>query len=230
MGCGFYAIILGVNGKIYQACMMICIGTIFDLFDGKVARWTGTQSLFGEQFDSLSDAITFGMAPSLIYYFHFLRPFDRAGFALSFLFLLCGALRLARFNANIKKISSSYFQGLPIPVAALSVVGYMLFTIELGIENSKFMGIYHIPYIVIFSFLMISNIPFYSFKDAAFIKKSKLRGLFLLMVLLLSIVVYEELMLFILACLYVSISLAWFIKNRKNFSFELIGDEDMDKE
>jgi CDP-diacylglycerol--serine O-phosphatidyltransferase len=230
MGCGFYAIILGINGKIYEACIMICIGTIFDLFDGKVARWTGTQSLFGEQFDSLSDVITFGVAPSIIYYFHLLRPLNRAGFVIAFLFLLCGALRLARFNANIKKVSSSYFQGLPIPVAALSVVGYILLSLELNIKVANKLAFLHAPFLMFFAFLMISNLPFYSFKNSDLLAKNRIRGLLIVVLLLLSIVVYEELMLFVAACVYVLASFIWFLKNRKNFSFEILGEEDTQEE
>ena len=105
------------------------MGALFDSVDGRVARLTGTQSSFGEQFDSLSDLISFGMAPAMIYYFKFLAGSGRPGMVVAFIFLLCGALRLARFNANIDKVSSDYFQGLPIPGAATAVIGFILLSV-----------------------------------------------------------------------------------------------------
>ena len=97
-----------------MATILIFIGAIFDLVDGRIARLTGTTSLFGEQFDSMSDLISFGFAPSVLMYNFFLIDMGRPGQVVAFVFLLCGALRLARFNANIEKISSEFFQGLRI--------------------------------------------------------------------------------------------------------------------
>ena len=103
IGCGFVAIMFSMQGEFYKACMFIFLGAIFDSVDGRVARLTGTSSSFGEQFDSLSDLISFGMAPAIIFYNRFLIDSGRVGMVIAFLFLLCGALRLARFNANIEK-------------------------------------------------------------------------------------------------------------------------------
>ena len=133
MGCGFVAIMYSMQGSFYKACMFLVLGAIFDSVDGRVARLTGTQSSFGEQFDSLSDLISFGIAPSLIFYNKFLTGTGRIGIVIAFLFLLCGALRLARFNANINNVSSDYFQGLPIPGAALAILSYILISLEFDI-------------------------------------------------------------------------------------------------
>ena len=115
MACGFFSIILGYQGQFYQAAMILGLGAIFDSVDGRVARMTGTQSVFGEQFDSISDVVSFGVAPAFLVYNKFFINLGRIGLVTSFIFLLCGALRLARFNANIDKVSSNFFQGLPIP-------------------------------------------------------------------------------------------------------------------
>jgi len=110
--------------------MLLVLGAIFDSVDGRVARITHTQSAFGEQFDSISDVVTFGVAPAFLVYNKFFITAGRLGLVTSFIFLLCGALRLARFNANIDKVSSDFFQGLPIPSGALALVGLTLFSLE----------------------------------------------------------------------------------------------------
>ncbi len=170
MACGFVAGIYSWKGEFYIGCMFIFLGGIFDSVDGRVARMTGTQSSFGEQFDSLSDIISFGIAPSLMVYNRFFFDMGKEGLVLSFLFLLCGALRLARFNANIEKVSSDYFQGLPIPSAAMAVIGYILLSLDFPslVENKILSAVY----VVFYSLLMISNIPFYSFKNSEWIKKN----------------------------------------------------------
>ena len=119
LACGFFSILLSFKGEFYFACIVLGLGAIFDSVDGRVARLTGTQSSFGEQFDSLSDLISFGMAPSFLVFNRFLSESGRVGVIVAFFYLLCGALRLARFNANINKVSSTFFQGLPIPSGAL---------------------------------------------------------------------------------------------------------------
>src|SRR5690606_19468750 len=126
MACGFVAIILALKGQYYKACMLIVLGAIFDSVDGRVARLTGTQSHFGEQFDSLSDLLSFGFAPAMLFYLKFLNSGARLSLVTTFLFILCGALRLARFNANLDRVKSDYFQGLPIPGAAMALIGYIL--------------------------------------------------------------------------------------------------------
>ena len=112
MGCGFFSIVLAWKGEFYNACMLLFLGAIFDSVDGRVARLTGTQSTFGEQFDSISDVISFGIAPALLVYNRFFLDLNKFGIMISFVYCLCGALRLARFNANIDKVSSTFFQGL----------------------------------------------------------------------------------------------------------------------
>jgi len=219
MACGFVAILLAFEGKYYRACIFIGIGSIFDLFDGRVARWTGTQSSFGEQFDSLSDLISFGMAPAIIFYMKFLSGYERLGIVLAYLYLLCGALRLARFNVNIKEVSSDYFQGLPIPGGALALISYILISLHFPFFNDRYLSAI---YIFIYSLFLISTIPFFSFKKSEFIQKNK-KKIFLLIILAIALILTnEQVALFTFLNLYALISLVLFIKNRKNVVNELL--------
>lgn len=216
IGCGFIAIMFSIKGDFYQACMFIMLGAIFDSVDGRIARLTGTQSQFGEQFDSLSDLVSFGMAPALIYYNRFLVDSGRLGMVVAFLYLLCGALRLARFNANIDKVKSDYFQGLPIPGAAIAVLSYILVSLE---YPEIFMHKYFaMPYIVFYSLLMISNIPFTSFKNSEYVKKHKRQVLFVIFLLISSIFIYEELMIPVIISAYVVSCMIYVLFNKKKFS------------
>jgi CDP-diacylglycerol--serine O-phosphatidyltransferase len=212
IACGFVAIILATKGEFYNACMILMLGAIFDSVDGRIARLTGTQSTFGEQFDSLSDLISFGMAPGLLIYFRFLYDFGKLGIAISFFFALCGALRLARFNANIDKVSSDFFQGLPIPAGAMAVVGLILLSLELD-----FLILYpHIAaiYVAFYGLLMISSIPFYSFKKAKWVKENKKKFLFIVIVLLMLGLVYEQLVIAPIVGIYVVGSLIYFVMHK----------------
>jgi CDP-diacylglycerol--serine O-phosphatidyltransferase len=215
IACGFLAILFSIQSDFYKACLLIILGAIFDSVDGRVARMTGTQSAFGEQFDSLSDLISFGIAPSLIFYNKFLVDYGRVGMIVSFLFLLCGALRLARFNANIDKVKSDYFQGMPIPGAAAAIIGFTLISIEYPVY---FSNIYFVSfYILFYSFLMVSNVPFSSFKNSEWVRKNKRKVFFVLVLVGSSLFIYEEIMIFILVTIYVVSSLLYLLTHRSRF-------------
>ncbi len=215
MACGFMAIIFSIKGDFYKACMVIALGAVFDSVDGRVARLTGTQSAFGEQFDSLSDLISFGMAPAMVYYNRFLFDMGRPGLVLAFLFLLCGALRLARFNANIDKVSSDYFQGLPIPGAATAMISLILLSIEFPMVG-EIQWLTTI-YILFYSMLMISNIPFPSFKKSQWVKNHKKQVLMVIFIMIALLFIYEEIMIPITISIYVVGSLLYFLSHRKQF-------------
>lgn len=212
MACGFFSIILGWKGQFYQASMILVLGAIFDSVDGRVARMTGTQSAFGEQFDSISDVVTFGVAPAFLVYNKFFVNLGRIGLITSFIFLLCGALRLARFNANIDKVSSEFFQGLPIPSGALAILGLVLFSLEFPQINDYTPLL--IGYVLFYAFLMISNIPFNSFKKSEWVKNHKKRVLFIIFSILILTFLYEEVMIGGVILVYVLGSLIYFFKNK----------------
>ena len=213
MACGFASILLGIQGRIYEAAMILILGAIFDSVDGRVARLTGTSSSFGEQFDSLSDLISFGIAPALLVHQKYLFLYGRLGAVISFIFLLCAALRLARFNANIEKIGSAYFQGLPSPGAALAIIGAVILSTEYPIIDN--FSILFLPYTAFYGVLMITTIPFYSFKDSEFIKKHRKFSLFILFMLVAFTVSYYQIMIALGMCAYILIALVYYLKNRR---------------
>ena len=215
MACGFAAILNGFQGEFYKACMFIVLGAVFDMVDGRVARMTNTQSAFGEQFDSMSDLVSFGVTPAIVYYFRFLTEAGRPGMVAAFFFMLCGALRLARFNANIDKNKSDYFQGLPIPGGATAVVAMIL--VSLGLPEIIDYKPLTVGYLIFYAVLMISNIPFPSFKKSEWAKKHKKQGLRIIFMILASLFIYEEVMIPVIITLYVVVSLLYFLTHRKRF-------------
>jgi CDP-diacylglycerol--serine O-phosphatidyltransferase len=160
---GFYAIIEAIHGNFEVAALAVLVSLVLDGLDGRVARMTHSASNFGVQYDSLADLVAFGVAPALIVYFWALQPYGRYGWVAAFLFVVCGALRLARFNVQIGEIDPRYFNGLPIPAAATMVAMTILMYHELGEWASTRHGVI-VGMIYILSFLMVSNIKYYSFK------------------------------------------------------------------
>lgn len=216
MACGFSSVILSFKGDFYPAALVLMLGAIFDSVDGRVARMTGTQSVFGEQFDSISDVVSFGVAPAILVYNKFLINEGRVGLVAAFLFLLCGAMRLARFNANIDKVSSDFFQGLPIPSGAMAIIGLVLLSLKYEWIND--LGYFHVAYVLFFAFLMISSIPFNSFKKSGWVKRHKKRVLILLFTLIALTVIEEKIMIGLIINIYVLGSLIYFARNFKTMN------------
>jgi CDP-diacylglycerol--serine O-phosphatidyltransferase len=196
--------------------MYIVLAAIFDSMDGRVARMTNTQSSFGEQFDSLSDLISFGMAPAFLFYFRFLQDSGRPGMVLAFFYMLCGALRLARFNANIDKVKSDYFQGLPIPGGACAVTSFVLISIRFP-ELLELRPIAMV-YLIFYALLMISSVPFPSFKNSPWMRAHRKQVLMIIFVILGSLFIYEEVMIPILITTYVFGSLLYVAFNKEKFA------------
>lgn len=127
---GFYAVVQAMNGRFETAAIAIFVALVLDGMDGRVARLTNTQSAFGEQYDSLSDMTSFGVAPALVMYEWVLHDLGRWGWLAAFVYVAGAALRLARFNTNIAVIDKRYFQGLPSPAAAALVAGFVWLAID----------------------------------------------------------------------------------------------------
>ncbi len=168
--CGFYAIVMTFYGLFATAITAIFYAMILDGLDGRIARMTRTQSSFGEQFDSLSDVIAFGVAPSILAYQYILHQMGKWGLAIAFIFCAAGALRLARFNANIGVASKSFFQGLPIPAASANLTGLIwlrLHDISLfNMMDDYIKPVFYISFWMVYlSLAMVSNLPFYSGKS-----------------------------------------------------------------
>ncbi|KAB0669890.1 CDP-diacylglycerol--serine O-phosphatidyltransferase [Oryzomonas sagensis] len=189
MFAGFYSMVASLNGNFDVAALWIFASAVFDGLDGKVARLTGTTSKFGVEYDSLADLVSFGVTPGLMMYAWALKPFGRLGWLAAFLFVVCGALRLARFNVQVNTVESKRFVGLPIPAAASMVAATVLLFHHFGWPSTyKRLAILVLIYLL--AFLMVSGFRYYSFKDPALIKRQPF-GFLLLAVVLLIVVAAE---------------------------------------
>jgi CDP-diacylglycerol--serine O-phosphatidyltransferase len=162
--CGFYAIVMAMNLKFSEAAIAIFVAMVLDSLDGRVARMTNTQSEFGAQYDSLSDMVSFGAAPALVVYEWSLRGMGKLGWIAAFVYCVGGALRLARFNTNITIVDKRYFQGLPSPAAAALVVGFIWLMDDMRFSGAQLSWFAWV--ITMYAGItMVTNVPFYSFKD-----------------------------------------------------------------
>lgn len=164
---GFYAVVSGMHDKFETSAIAIFIAMIFDGLDGRVARLTNTQSKFGAEYDSLSDMVSFGVAPALVMFSWALGGLGRFGWAVAFIYVACAALRLARFNTQIDTADKNYFSGLASPAAAAVVAGLVWVCADEGWVGDS------LPWVLrLFAgcltaavgFLMISSIKYHSFK------------------------------------------------------------------
>ncbi len=187
--CGFWAIVSVFQEKYYYAAIAILVATVFDILDGKVARLSGSASKFGVQYDSLADLISFGIAPALLAYSWALRPYGRFGWLAAFLFVVCGALRLARFNVMSAAGDTKYFKGLPIPVAASVIALTILLYLRL-IETGWIKDVVILVMIYILAFLMVSSIRYFSFKELNLAKRKPF-SIFMFVILSLIVIVME---------------------------------------
>jgi CDP-diacylglycerol---serine O-phosphatidyltransferase len=161
--CGFYAIISSIGERYEAAAVAIFLSGLLDGLDGRVARLTRSTSQFGVEFDSLADLVAFGVAPALLAFQWALAPFGRLGWLAAFMYVVCGALRLARFNVQKSVEDVSYFKGLPIPAAACLIASLVLFVSSWeGALEARSYAILVMIYVL--SFFMVSTIPYYSFK------------------------------------------------------------------
>jgi len=173
---GFYAIIAAINNRFEHAAIAVLVALVLDGLDGRIARLTNTSSAFGAEYDSLSDMVSFGIAPSLIMYEWSLhnvsrQGFGQAGWVAAFLFTACAALRLARFNVQIGTTDKKFFKGLASPAAAAAVTTLsMIVTIGAAL-------------------LMVSNFKYYSFKDLGGTKRVP----FFVMLMLVMVFVFTSL-------------------------------------
>jgi CDP-diacylglycerol---serine O-phosphatidyltransferase len=168
---GFYAIVMAMNQRFEQAAIGVFCAMVLDSLDGRVARMTNTQSAFGEQMDSLSDMVSFGAAPALIVYEWALKGMGKLGWIVAFVYCAAAALRLARFNVNTAVVDKRFFQGLPSPAAAALVVGFIWLMDDVGYQGFRegpWLGWVALGFTLYAGLTMVTNVPFYSFKDVHF--------------------------------------------------------------
>jgi CDP-diacylglycerol--serine O-phosphatidyltransferase len=214
MFCGFYSAIASINGDYVGASWAILAAAVFDALDGRVARLAKATSQFGVEYDSLSDLISFGLAPALLLHQWALDPFGRLGWLAAFLYLACGALRLARFNVTSAALPKAFFQGLPIPGAAGMVATFIIFhnTVGWPAEGpSDRSGRQLVALILTFGLasLMVSTIKFPSFKELNWRSRASFGYLLIGVLVMILIAARPEVTLFLLGLTYVGLSLAW---------------------
>lgn len=197
---GFFAVIQAINGKFDWAAYAIVVAAIFDQLDGRLARLTRSTSKFGAEYDSLCDLVSFGMAPGIMLFLWALQPFGRLGWVACFLFVACGALRLARFNVQANVVEKNYFQGLPIPMAAGIVASSVLAFQDLEWDPTGNIGLLIMA--ILLAFVMVSNFRFRSFKDLDLKERLPFRYLILGVALLVIVALRPEVMLFVVFMSY----------------------------
>ena len=171
--CGFFAIVQAMNGRFETAAIAIFVAMVLDGMDGRVARWTNTQSEFGAQYDSIADMVAFGAAPALVAYTWGLKELGTAGWIGAFIYCAGAGIRLARFNANIAVVDKRYFQGLPSPSGAAVMTGLIWFLTDFGLRPEPYFFLVAVAWIVaVFTGVtMVSNVPFWSFKEVNWRKR-----------------------------------------------------------
>ncbi len=193
--CGFYAIVLTLDGYHVWAALALFVAMVMDMLDGKVARLTRTTTQFGVEFDSLADVVSFGVAPALLLYAWALAPLGRVGAGAAFLYVICGALRLARFNVLTGITDRRYFIGLPIPGAAGTVASMVLFFGPVAFGRAELFALACATYLL--AFLMVSNLRYYSFKELDFAKRHPVGVLLIVVLAVLIVAAHPQLFLFL---------------------------------
>lgn len=198
---GFYSVLAAIKGSYIHAAWAIIIASVFDGLDGWVARMTHSTTRFGIELDSLSDLVAFGVAPAVMIYKWALAPFGRIGFTVAFLFVACGALRLARYNVQMGSTESKAFTGIPIPGAAGVIASLVLFYYEIwdGVPEKN---IFILILTVFLSLLMVSTLRFHAVKEIDFTRRKPFWILVAIVLVFAVIVIHPPVALFVFAMIY----------------------------
>ena len=214
--CGFLSIIFSIQGNFITAGWLIIIAIVFDAFDGEVSRLTNTSSAFGLQYDSLTDLISFAVAPAVLVYLVYKSFFGiptRLALSLITLYVVCGALRLARFNVQIVKTKDKFFVGLPIPAAAAIIT---TFTVAFHSYIIQFPILRFFPiFMVVIAYLMVSKIRYPSLKEIE--RKRPFHYLVAILLILTLIVARSDFFMFAITFIYVLSGPARMIKPLRKF-------------
>lgn len=198
---GFYAILAAVNGKFELASVAIFVAMLMDGLDGRVARLTKTQSAFGAEYDSLSDMVSFGLAPALVVYIWALSDLGKLGWLAAFIYTASGALRLARFNTQIGIADKKYFQGLPSPSAAAIIAGGIWLGVDYEVSGESLNWVAAVL-TTLTGLLMVSNFRYHSFKEIDFSGKVPFIALVVVVVVLAIVQTHPPTVLFLLFLAY----------------------------
>ncbi len=200
--CGFYGIVASLQQDFHRAALAVLASFFFDGLDGRIARATRTTSQFGVEYDSLADLVAFGVTPAVMAMSWALTPSGRLGWLAAFLYTACGALRLARFNVQIHNVPKGRFRGLPIPAAAGLIATLVLFSGEVGWEPAPPYGVM-LGILYGLSFLMVSAVPYYSFKEMELFRQKPFQVLVASVLLLVVVLIQPSITLFLLSLAYV---------------------------
>ncbi len=210
MFSGFYSIISSSHHEFSTAAWAIVAAGVFDMLDGRIARLAKATSQFGVEYDSLSDLLSFGVAPAFLLYQWSLEPYDRLGWIVAFLYLVCGALRLARFNVTTAVQPKGFFQGLPIPMAAGVVATFVLFSDKIQWQDAAKSPVV-VPMTVGLAGLMVSTLPFPSFKELNWRSRATFGYMMLGLLLMVLVVINPEMTLFISLSAFICLSLLRYV-------------------
>ena len=200
---GFYSMVSAVTGHFEVAAVMIFIAFFCDGLDGRIARASRTSSQFGVEYDSLSDLVAFGVAPAMLVFSWALRPIGSLGIAVGGLFVLCGALRLARFNVQTATADKSRFVGLPIPGAAVMIASLVLAYSYFEFDSPRTLCTFMAPITLTLGGLMISRVPYPSFKTMKLEKRAQVELMIVMMVVAAMLFAMPQLTAFLLSSAYV---------------------------
>lgn len=215
--CGFLSMIHSIQGDFRFAAWLIVVAAICDSLDGRVARMAKATSAFGVQYDSLSDLTSFGIAPAIMLYTYALQDMSRFGMSVAAFYSICAALRLARFNVSaeekdpskLKKIRKGYFQGMPSPASAGIVVTTVMLQTETGIIPTEILSGLVAVLGMLLALLMVSNIPFPSFKEVNWRSRGKTWVLLIPVIFILSVIQLPEITLFAVGFSYLIFGMLW---------------------
>lgn len=225
--CGFYAIVSSIRGDLAFAGILIGVAILLDTLDGRVARMANASSEFGKEFDSLADQVSFGVAPMVLAFQWGLNLWPRMGWLVGFLFVICGAMRLARFNIQEAVIDRRFFVGLPIPAAA-SVVAALVYKFpERMTSQSEALPV--LGLVTVLSFLMVSKLRYYSFKDFDIKKRHPSLMILFLALVIVAVFTHPQAMLLIMASIYLASGLvlkvwSWFSPPKASTPAEATAD------
>jgi CDP-diacylglycerol--serine O-phosphatidyltransferase len=215
--CGFYAIVQAMNGFYQVATVTVYVAMVLDGMDGRVARWTRTQSEFGAQYDSIADMVAFGAAPALIAYIWALQDFGKLGWIGAFVYCAGAGIRLARFNTNIGVVDKRFFQGLPSPSGAAVLAGLVWVMNDFGFDPQESPWLTGLTWVVaVFAGVtMVSNVPFYSFKEVNWKRRVPLWVILASVIAISVIATSPSLVLFLLVMAYALSGYAMWVMGRR---------------
>ena len=214
--CGFFSIISTFNGQYLQAAIFVILAHLLDGLDGYVARLTKTTSQFGIELDSLADLVSFGVAPAVLAYYWALVPWGTWGWLAACLYVVCGALRLARFNVQVRTVEKTHFVGLPIPAAAEMITAIVLMYYFLHGEGAASKQIILLLVIYLLAGLMVSNFQYFSFKQVT-LKRKHPFWVLISAILFIKLTIWKPQIMFFTVFLLYTLSgpLLWFLTGYK---------------